>query len=147
MRAGASTFHIDMPRKRRKPMRRPEQELQISLVSAPRYLLTPKTAMFHVPNGGFRSAAEAGIFHAMGVVAGVPDLVFVHDGRAFGLELKAEDGRLTEAQRNAHVRLRDAGMRIETVRGFDEALERLREFGIPLRDGKRAGGPRIGGRP
>ena len=52
--------------------------------------------LIHVPNGGYRTRAEAGRFKAMGVVAGVPDLLLfaprgVYNGLA--LELKAGAGK------------------------------------------------------
>lgn len=58
-------------------MKRPEQDLQINLVSALRRLLPEPWLVVHVPNGGGRSKAEAGIFKAMGVLAGFPDLLVI----------------------------------------------------------------------
>ena len=117
---------------RTKPQRR-EQSLQEKLVRALKLALTRETTFFAVPNGGARSRSEAAILNGQGVLAGVPDLIFVSKGRAFGLELKSETGSLSVAQRAAHVALRDAGMRVEVARSLDEALEHLREMGIPLR--------------
>lgn len=119
--------------KPRRKARRTEQTLQVSLVRVLSFALTAETAFFHVGNGGYRTYAEAGIFRAMGVKAGVPDLVFIHAGHAFGLELKSDEGQLSIAQRAMQAELREAGMRIETVRSVDEALERLREMGVPLK--------------
>jgi len=62
-------------------------------------LAQPRILFFAVPNGGARSASEGGRFKAMGVLAGVADLVLVsHDGRALFLELKAKGGRQSPAQ-------------------------------------------------
>lgn len=58
-------------------MRRPEQALHINLVSTLRLLLPEPWLVVHVPNGGGRSKAEAGIFKAMGVLAGFPDLLVI----------------------------------------------------------------------
>ena len=58
-------------------MKRPEQALQINLVSALRLMLPEPWLVVHVPNGGGRSKAEAGIFKAMGVLAGFPDLLVI----------------------------------------------------------------------
>jgi hypothetical protein len=37
---------------------------------------------------------EARIFGGQGVVAGIPDVIIVHEGKTYGLELKAAGGRL-----------------------------------------------------
>jgi len=55
---------------------------------------------FHVPNGGRRSKAEAGIFKSLGVRAGVPDLALMFpDGRTAFIEVKAPKGYLSAAQK------------------------------------------------
>ena len=53
---------------------------------------------FHVPNGGYRSRSEGAKFKAMGVRAGVPDLILFHQGRLHCLELKSDKGRPSESQ-------------------------------------------------
>ena len=40
----------------------------------------------------------------LGVRAGVPDVIAIKDGRTYALELKAEGGRLSEAQERAFAR-------------------------------------------
>ena len=47
---------------------------------------------------------------------GVPGIVICHRGRALGLHLMARGDRLSYAQTNQFVALRDAGMRIEVAR-------------------------------
>lgn len=108
----------------RKPLR-PEQELQRKLVQALKSLLTPATFFVEL-----NPAATV----APDVRAGMPDLAFIHKGRAFYLELMAPGGYLTQLQRAAHVALRDAGARVEVARSLPEALAHIRGFGIPLRD-------------
>jgi hypothetical protein len=117
---------------RTKPQHR-EQSLQEKVVRALKLALTRETTFFAVPNGGSRSRIEAAILDGQGVLPGVPDLILISNGRAFGLELKGENGSLSGAQRAAQVALRDAGMRVEVARSLDEALEHLRDMGIPLR--------------
>src|SRR5262249_58400862 len=53
---------------------------------------------WHTPNGGKRRPIEAAIMKSLGVRAGVADLILLHGGRMFALELKAENGRPTAAQ-------------------------------------------------
>ena len=68
---------------------------------------------------------------------GAPDIIVCHQGRALGLELKARTESYTEAQAQVFPKLRDAGMRIETARDEDQALNRLREMGVKLKEESR----------
>lgn len=117
----------------RKKMRRPEQALQIALVELLAYVLTPSTYFFHVPNGGYRSRAEAGILKAMGVRAGVMDLIFIDRGLAFGMELKAPGEQPDDDQRGAAIDIQRAGAGYGFATTIDEALALLRAWEIPLR--------------
>jgi hypothetical protein len=105
--------------------RRPEDQIQRAVLEHLR-IRGPRDAFtFAVPNGGWRSAIEASIMKGLGVRAGVPDLMIVHAGKIFGLELKAERGRPTTAQLEAHAALRRAGAEVEVAVGIDAALQQL----------------------
>jgi len=56
--------------------------------------------LWHVPNGGQRSASEANKFKAIGLVPGVCDLHFYYQGKMYFIELKIEAGRLSPNQIN-----------------------------------------------
>ena len=89
-------------------------------------------AFCHMGNGGRRSKAEAGIFRALGVRAGVPDLlVWADGGRGFGVELKAGTGKLSPAQTFWHATLETLGHRVYVVRSLDEMEAVLRAEGVP----------------
>jgi hypothetical protein len=81
----------------------------------------------HVPNGGGRSKAEAGIFRALGVKPGVPDLLcFLPRGGSAGLALElkrrnAPPSAVSCAQAEWLTRLRENGWSVAVARGFDEA--------------------------
>jgi len=75
--------------------------------------------------------------YAMRGADGAPDIIVCHQGRALGLELKARTESYSEAQAQTFPKLRDAGMRIETVRDADQALGRLREMGVKLKEESR----------
>ena len=85
--------------------------------------------LFHVPNGGSRSKAEAGRFKAEGVKSGVPDLMLpVARGEYHGLfiELKRLDGgRVSPAQKAWLDKLRGQGYQAVVCRGWEEASEEL----------------------
>jgi hypothetical protein len=40
---------------------------------------------------------EAAILKGLGVRAGVPDIIAVHEGRCYAIEIKSEDGRRSMA--------------------------------------------------
>ena len=65
---------------------------------------------------------------------GVPGILICHRGRALGLHLLARGDRLSYAQTNAFVALRDAGMRIEVTRDAAQAMAMVREMGVPLKE-------------
>jgi hypothetical protein len=79
----------------------------------------------HVPNGGYRTAVEAAIFKSLGLIPGVPDLLLVHGGRLYALELKVEGGRLSPTQVETDERMQLAGAIVGVARGVDEALAYL----------------------
>lgn len=85
---------------------RPEEMLQrdcFSLIVRLRGANPILNHLFHVPNGGGRSAAEAGILKATGVMPGVPDFILPFPCLAvsgLAIELKAGSNTLTDEQRS-----------------------------------------------
>jgi hypothetical protein len=86
---------------------------------------SPGLVWWHTPNGGKRNRIEAAIMKGLGVRTGVSDLIAVHEGRAFALELKADGGRPTEAQLQFIDDFRSAGGHAVVARGLDQALRTL----------------------
>ena len=119
-------------------MKRPEEQIQRAVVSHLKARSMPGVFFFHPANGGRRTKAEAGIFKALGVRAGVPDLIVVYRAQIFGLELKADSGRLTPIQRQALNEMEVAGARTAVARSLDEALVTLECWGVLRRDGNRS---------
>src|SRR5262245_8038033 len=122
--------------------RQPEAALQRAIVSHLQWRAAHDAWFCAIPNGGQRSAVEGAIFKGLGVVAGAPDLLIVRDGNARFLELKAPRGRLTDAQRECHERLRRAGAEVATTAGIDDALAVLE--GWQLLRGRHAPAPVTG---
>jgi hypothetical protein len=121
------------PRKRGRAINRPEQALQISVVRYLDLALPDSVQWFHPPNGGGRTPYEGVVFKSLGVKPGIPDLCFVWNGHAYGVELKSESGTLTIAQIARQAALRTAGMPVETCRSIEEVRDRLQAWGFPLR--------------
>ena len=103
----------------------PEQDLQKALADHLRARAAAGTYWFHPANGGARSAIEGAILKACGVRAGTPDLILIRNGRTYGLELKADKGRVSPAQAQAHEEMRKAGAEVPVATGIDEAIKQL----------------------
>lgn len=141
-------------------MKRDEEKLQRALVAYLRAALPRPWLVFHPANGGGRSKAEAGILKAMGVLAGMPDLLVVGPRtaipldspvgnatlpRLIALELKAPPKPLkrggvskakpnvSDAQRDVIASLAACGVPTLIVRDVDEALRALTQLGVPLK--------------
>src|SRR5262245_43790757 len=99
---------------------RPEQSLHAAVVD---HLLVRAPAdcfWWHHPGGGVRSKTEAAIFRRLGTKAGLPDLFLLYQSKLYGLELKTEQGRLTNQQRTCHAALRAAGAIVGVAFGLND---------------------------
>ncbi|MBL8565883.1 MAG: VRR-NUC domain-containing protein [Hyphomicrobiaceae bacterium] len=90
----------------------------------------PGVVYAHVPNGEARGAGLGGKLKALGTRAGMPDLIALHAGQFYALELKREGGRLTESQRQTLADLEAAGALTAVAYGLDDALGRLSSWGL-----------------
>jgi hypothetical protein len=102
----------------------PEAQIQHAVFQHLRARGAPGVFAFHPANGGYRKPIEAG------VVAGVPDVIAIHNGRCFALELKAEGGRATDNQLECIAALREAGAFTAIAEGLDRALACLESWGL-----------------
>jgi hypothetical protein len=92
--------------------------------------MTPELSLlYHIPNGGYRSKAEAGRFKAEGVKSGVPDVCLpVARGGFHGLyiELKRrKGGKVTHEQEKWIKLLSKQGYIAIAVRGWEKAAEAI----------------------
>jgi hypothetical protein len=111
-------------------VRRSEQQLQKAICEHLTVCGHHDLYWWHHPARGFRSKTEAAIFKSIGAKPGLPDLFLLYRGRLFGLELKAEKGRLSGTQAICHVLMRQSGAAIETAVGIDAAIQQLEEWGL-----------------
>lgn len=101
-----------------------------------RYLehaLSPDISWWHTPNGGKRSKAEAGRFKAMGVKAGIPDLLFFHRSQLDAIELKVGKNNLTSKQEDVRDQLLREGARYAVCRSLSDVCDTLDEWGYRLK--------------
>lgn len=97
--------------------------------------VAPHLICFHVPNGGFRTKAEAARLKWIGVLAGVLDLVLVlPEGRSAFWETKTPRGRLSDDQKAFIERLIALGHSWAVVRSIDDARRELAALGIETRE-------------
>ncbi len=76
--------------------------------------------LFHVPNGGNRSAREGMQFKASGVIAGIPDLLFIWNGKTYGFEVKTLTGTVSKVQSDLHSIWEANGISVKVVRSLEE---------------------------
>jgi hypothetical protein len=113
-------------------MRRRSEEdtIQRSLVQHLKLRATPGVFWYAVPNGGVRSKTTAAIMKGTGTRPGVPDLAFLHEGKAFYLEVKSLTGRATEHQLQAVADINAAGGFATIAYGIDAAVCCLEGWGL-----------------
>jgi hypothetical protein len=108
----------------------PEDSIQRAVFEHLRVRGAPNVFAFHPANGGDRRPVDASILKGLGVYAGVPNVIAIHGGRCFGLELKAPGGRATERQLATIAALEAAGAFCCMVEGLDRALALLEAWGL-----------------
>jgi hypothetical protein len=115
------------------PVRAEEQLQRVVVQLLAIYEARGLLAYCHVPSGGYRTPAEAGVFKSMGVRRGVPDLLlWTPFGRSFGIELKAGRGKLSDVQVLWRSTLESLGHRVYVCWSVDEVEAVLRIEGVPL---------------
>lgn len=67
-----------------------------------------------------RNKVQGAQLKTMGLVAGIPDLVFVGGGVPVFFELKTKTGRVSEVQREIHDKLREHGMDVHIIRDVEQ---------------------------
>lgn len=107
-----------------------EDQIQRTVIQHLRERGAPGIVFWHTPNGGYRRKSEAAILKGLGVRAGVSDIIVIHNGRVFALELKAPEGRPTESQMQFISDLNAAGGFGCTVEGLDRAIKVLETWGL-----------------
>lgn len=112
--------------------RREEDAIQIRIWAAVTPRLKPGVEGFHVPNGGHRSPREAADFQLMGVVAGVPDLLFFAGPpmAGYALEVKTAKGVVSDAQERFRQRWLARGGRWAVARSERDAILQLTSWGL-----------------
>ena len=114
-------------------MKHDERRLHIVIADWLNLALPEGCEVNHFPAGEYRTKATGALLKRMGLRPGWPDFVGVWNGKPFGIEVKAEGGRLSESQEGMIPRLVRAGMPICVATKLEDAEAFLRFLGIPLK--------------
>lgn len=113
-------------------LQRPEQQIHRAVAEHLRLRGVPGLLWWHTPNGshvpGKRGRVQGGIQKAMGVRAGVSDIIALHQGKFFALELKAPGGKPTQLQLSFLEAVRSNGGFVDIAEGLEEALNILQRW-------------------
>ena len=107
-----------------------EDRLQQSICQLLRWRGVKGLVFFSVPNGAMRSPIEAQIKKSTGMRPGVSDLILLHAGKVYALELKTLKGRVTNAQIEFLADWGNAGGEGWICHGFEETKAKLEEWGL-----------------
>lgn len=114
-----------------------EDQLQASIVDYALWALKEPpdgpmwTAINPIPG---KTKAVAGRSKRLGMMAGVPDLVFAwKSGRVFWIELKTQKGSLSPEQRTVEFWLNSLGHTHYVVRSIEDFQEALLLEGVPVK--------------
>ena len=109
-----------------------------SIVNWLRTVLPNGCIVHHSANEGVRGGSK-GVFDgarrkAMGQVAGWPDITIVTFVGVFFIEVKAEGGKLTPAQKDLHSKLAGLGYGVAVAKSIDDVRECLNDWGVGHRE-------------
>ena len=107
-----------------------EQDIQRAVFAHIAQRGVPGLFAFHPANGGYRRPIEAKILQGQGVRAGVPDVILIHAGHTYALEIKTKGGRATQKQLEAIAAMEAAGAYCCVAEGLDRALAVLEGWGL-----------------
>lgn len=114
----------------RKKRANPEDQLHEDVVAQARLQLRRGVFFFHVPNQNSGTIGWRMKLKRMGARAGTPDLVFVYQGRAHFMELKAPKGTTSDVQHEAHADIRNAGAPVAICKSIPEVVSAWNRWGL-----------------
>lgn len=111
-----------------------EDKIQAAVIAYLR-LVAPNMIWAAVPNGGLRTKAEAAKFKWTGVLAGFPDIIGIDQfGLCYLMEIKTEDGVLSESQKEFNAKADGLKIPRAIVRSIDDARAALKRWRIATKD-------------
>ncbi len=112
-------------------MNRVEQKIHRAVVGHLKIRGVAGLVYWHSPMGIWAgNKVQGAIMKSLGARAGVSDLILVHEGKIFALELKAEGGSASEPQIQFIQDMKRAGAFTCIATGIDQALKTLETWGL-----------------
>lgn len=116
-----------------KPITPSEDAVQRAIIDMLAHCLAGSAEWLHIANKP-RTPIQGRREKFLGAKSGTPDLLIVADGRAYWMEVKRHDGRVSVEQVKMHARLRRAGCPVALVRSVDDAYQALAAWGLLRRN-------------
>ena len=92
----------------------------------------PRAVIHHSPNEtdvrGPTIARAIAKQKMMGMLVGFPDLMMLHEGRFYAFEVKAEGGRVSDAQKAVGEAIIASGGHWAVVRSIDDVKEKMEQW-------------------
>jgi hypothetical protein len=79
-----------------------------------------RSIIFSVPNGGYRNKIEANKLKATGLLAGVSDLILIHEGQTIFIEVKKLGGKQQHVQVDFQNRILEQNLNYFIVHSLEE---------------------------
>jgi hypothetical protein len=105
--------------------KRPEDEIQKAVLAHLKIRKVPGVEYWHTPNGAKMPRIQAAILKGLGMRNGVADLLFLHKGKFYSLELKAPGRTSTDDQIGWRLAVNAAGGFAAEAVGLDAAIRIL----------------------
>jgi hypothetical protein len=103
-------------------MKHEEDDIQREIVRAFR-LFYPQSIIFACPNGGSRNAREGANLKRSGVLAGVSDLIVIHNRKCLFIEVKKPKGKQTDNQLEFEEKVKQQGFEYHVVYSTNDLLK------------------------
>lgn len=108
----------------------PEQDLQKSCVELLQWKKPAGLFWTAINPSPAKSKAVAGISKAMGLIAGVPDMLFIKNNLTFFIEFKIGSGKPSGNQDLVIERLKSNHVNVFICRSVDEFIEIMTDMGV-----------------
>lgn len=99
-----------------------EDDIQREIVKSFRFFY-PQSIIFAVPNGGSRNAIEGANLKRSGVLAGVSDLIVIHNRKCYFFEVKQLKGKQTDNQKEFEEKVNAQGFEYHVVYSVTDFLK------------------------
>jgi hypothetical protein len=127
---GRRPFRLTAPVVREHPLQKQIADV-LRLEIAPAGKVSPHGVVWWCVDHANYAGEVPGIRIGRGIIAGIPDVLLLHLGAAFMIEIKADDGEVSEAQRGILAAVLAARGRVAIARDAVEVIATIDYWKIP----------------